>query len=86
VWKVRGPGARGIAHLGLIRAFEEAGIPVDLVGGCSIGSFVGGLYAGNSDVVAVLGKLRKFSERMSSLWRQILDLTYPVTAMFTGMH
>jgi predicted acylesterase/phospholipase RssA len=40
-----GGGARGIAHLGCIRALEEAGIPIDMVGGTSIGSYVAGVYA-----------------------------------------
>ncbi|CAG8498260.1 9095_t:CDS:2 [Ambispora gerdemannii] len=79
-----GGGARGIAHIGVIRALEEAGIPIDMVGGTSIGSFVGGLYARDSDNVAILGRAKAFSSRMSSKWRQALDLTYPVTAWFTG--
>ena len=40
-----GGGARGMAHIGLIRYLEEQGIPVDLVTGTSIGSLVGGVYA-----------------------------------------
>ncbi|KAJ3300010.1 phosphatidylcholine and lysophosphatidylcholine phospholipase [Borealophlyctis nickersoniae] len=79
-----GGGARGIAHIGVIRALEEAGIPVDMVGGTSIGSFVGGLYARENDHVSVYGRAKMFSGRMVSKWRQILDLTYPVTALFTG--
>mgnify|MGYP000686989038 CR=1 FL=1 len=40
-----GGGARGSAHIGVIKALEEHNIPVDIVVGTSIGSFVGGLYA-----------------------------------------
>ncbi|MBT1065522.1 patatin-like phospholipase family protein [Bowmanella sp. Y26] len=40
-----GGGARGGAHLGVIRELEARQIPVDLVVGTSIGAFVGGLYA-----------------------------------------
>lgn len=40
-----GGGARGFAHLGLIRALEERGISIDLVGGVSIGAFIGALVA-----------------------------------------
>ncbi|MEN3159886.1 patatin-like phospholipase family protein [Alkalimonas sp. NCh-2] len=40
-----GGGARGGAHLGVIRYLEQQQIPVDLVIGTSIGAFVGGLYA-----------------------------------------
>ncbi|KAJ1977009.1 phosphatidylcholine and lysophosphatidylcholine phospholipase [Dimargaris xerosporica] len=79
-----GGGARGIAHIGIIRAMEEAGIPIDLVGGSSIGAFMGGLYARDSDTWAILGWARMFSSRMASLWRQVLDITYPVTSYVTG--
>ncbi|GAA0351052.1 patatin-like phospholipase family protein [Bowmanella denitrificans] len=40
-----GGGARGGAHLGVIRELEARQIPIDLVVGTSIGAFVGGLYA-----------------------------------------
>ncbi|WP_041522300.1 patatin-like phospholipase family protein [Gilvimarinus agarilyticus] len=40
-----GGGARGGAHIGVIRALEERGIAVDMVVGTSIGAFVGALYA-----------------------------------------
>jgi NTE family protein len=40
-----GGGAKGIAHVGIIRAMEEAGIRPDYVVGTSMGSVVGGLYA-----------------------------------------
>lgn len=72
-----GGGARGIAHVGIIRALEEAGIPIDIVGGTSIGSFIGALYAWDADVVPMFGRAKKFSGRMASMWRFALDLTYP---------
>ena len=40
-----GGGARGGAHLGVIKAFERHNIPIDAIVGTSMGSFVGGLYA-----------------------------------------
>lgn len=40
-----GGGARGFAHIGAIRAFEEAGIDFDIVAGTSVGSLIGALYA-----------------------------------------
>ena len=40
-----GGGARGFAHLGALKAFEEKGIPVDLVGGNSMGALIGASYA-----------------------------------------
>ena len=40
-----GGGALGIAHIGVLKAFEEEGIPIDIIAGTSMGSIVGGLYA-----------------------------------------
>jgi NTE family protein len=40
-----GGGAKGIAHLGVFRALESSGIPIDKVGGTSIGAVFGGLIA-----------------------------------------
>lgn len=40
-----GGGARGLAHVGVIKYLEEIGIPVDVVGGTSMGGLIGGLYA-----------------------------------------
>ena len=40
-----GGGARGMAHIGMLKYMEELGIPVDLVGGTSMGGLVSGLYA-----------------------------------------
>lgn len=40
-----GGGAKGLAHVGVIKALEEAGIPIDNISGTSIGAIVGGLYA-----------------------------------------
>jgi len=39
-----GGGARGMAHVGVLRSLEAAGIPIDMMAGTSIGSFVGALY------------------------------------------
>src|SRR4051794_1117565 len=40
-----GGGARGIAHIGVLKVFEELRIPVDYIASTSMGSIVGGLYA-----------------------------------------
>ncbi|KAI8361347.1 hypothetical protein B0O80DRAFT_380547 [Mortierella sp. GBAus27b] len=79
-----GGGARGIAHIGVIRALEEAGIPIDIVGGTSIGAFIGGLYARESDNVAIFGRAKMFAGRMAAKWRMVADFTYPVTSWTTG--
>lgn len=79
-----GGGARGISHVGVIKALEDNGIPVDMIGGTSIGAFVGGLYAKDYDFVPVYGRAKTFAGRMASIWRSLLDLTIPVTSYITG--
>ncbi len=52
-----GGAARGIAHLGVLKALEERGLRADLVAGTSAGSIVGALYAGGhsySDVAEIV--------------------------------
>ncbi len=57
-----GGGARGLAHIGLLRAFEEANIKFDAIVGTSIGAIVGGMYAQNNDSMEIEYKFRKFFE------------------------
>ena len=40
-----GGGAKGVAHIGVLKVLEEAGIPIDYIAGTSMGSLVGALYA-----------------------------------------
>ncbi|KAJ7110317.1 hypothetical protein C8R43DRAFT_1042208 [Mycena crocata] len=79
-----GGGARGISHLGLIRALEEYGIPIDHVGGTSIGALIGGLYAREGDILSTSGRAKQFSSRMGNIWRILSDVTYPLVAYTTG--
>jgi len=51
--------ARGWSHIGVIQALEELGIEIDIVSGCSIGSYVGAAYAS--------GKLSELAEWVTSL-------------------
>ena len=44
-----GGGARGVAHIGALRALEEAGIPIDAIAANSMGSIIGGIYATGQD-------------------------------------
>lgn len=55
-----GGGARGAAHVGVLKVLEELRIPIDYIAGTSMGSIVGGAYASGTPVAemeAVLGKL-----------------------------
>lgn len=40
-----GGGAKGFAHIGVLKVIEEAGVKIDYIGGTSMGSVIGGLYA-----------------------------------------
>ncbi|XP_060126384.1 patatin-like phospholipase domain-containing protein 7 isoform X3 [Zootoca vivipara] len=79
-----GGGARGCSQVGVIRALNEAGIPVDMIGGTSIGSFMGALYAEERSYTQMRIKARQWAMNMNSVFRTILDLTYPITSMFSG--
>jgi NTE family protein len=54
-----GGGARGFAHLGVLKALEEAGIPVDFVGGASIGSVMAAFAAFDLPADSAIGLARK---------------------------
>lgn len=45
-----GGGARGIAHIGVLRVLEELRIPIDMIAGTSMGAIVGGAYAAGVSV------------------------------------
>ncbi|NXK94869.1 PLPL7 protein, partial [Formicarius rufipectus] len=79
-----GGGARGCSQVGVIRALLEAGIPVDMVGGTSIGAFMSALYAEERSYTQMRIKARQWAMVMNSVFKTILDLTYPITSMFSG--
>uniref|UniRef100_A0A8C2YWB3 lysophospholipase n=1 Tax=Cyclopterus lumpus TaxID=8103 RepID=A0A8C2YWB3_CYCLU len=79
-----GGGARGCSQVGILRALNEAGIPVDMVGGTSIGSLMGALYAEEKNNSRMRVRAREWAMDMTSYFKKILDLTYPVTSMFSG--
>ncbi|XP_063974181.1 neuropathy target esterase sws isoform X2 [Diachasmimorpha longicaudata] len=79
-----GGGARGAAHVGMLKAILEAGIPIDMIGGVSIGSFMGALWCMEKNITTTTQKAREWSKKMTQWWRQIMDLTYPMTSMFSG--
>jgi NTE family protein len=52
-------GARGFAHLGIVRALHEAKIPIDMIAGCSMGAIVGAGVALEWDEDEFKGRLRR---------------------------
>ncbi|NWX20513.1 PLPL6 esterase, partial [Aegotheles bennettii] len=75
---------RGCSHIGVIKAMEESGIPIDMVGGTSIGAFIGALYAEERSAVRTKQRAREWAKCMNSVFETVLDLTYPITSMFSG--
>jgi len=55
-----GGGARGLAHVGVLKVLEEEGIPIDLIAGTSMGSIIGAMYAQHPDVRVLIHKLEHF--------------------------
>ena len=72
-----GGGARGLAHLGVLRALAEAGVPVDWVGGTSIGALIAALVAQRAPPDESLARCR---EHFSSL----RDPTLPLVSLLAG--
>jgi NTE family protein len=75
-----GGGARGFAHLGVIRALREARVPIDFVGGSSIGSIIAaGVAVGWSDEEMRLRYRRSFVDT-----NPVNDYTFPFVALTRG--
>src|SRR6267378_3151395 len=58
-----GGAARGMAHVGVLRALEENAIPIDAIAGASAGALVGGLYAAGLSIAQLEAMARKFRWR-----------------------
>lgn len=77
-----GGAARGFAHIGVIKALEEFEIPIDLISGTSIGSFIGAIYSA--------GNLKEFEKEIrskNSFMRDVLlklDPTFPKLSLMNG--
>lgn len=75
-----GGGARGFAHIGIVKALREAGIPIDLVGGTSMGGILG---AG----VAQCWSVEELKERFHAAFVQakpLRDYTLPFVSLVSG--
>ncbi|KAL3089517.1 hypothetical protein niasHS_006901 [Heterodera schachtii] len=82
-----GGGARGAAHVGVIKALRQNGIPIDMIGGTSIGSLVGGVLASDPyDQDGLEQKTHFWFTGMGSVWKVLMDFTYGYVARFTGSH
>jgi predicted acylesterase/phospholipase RssA/CRP-like cAMP-binding protein len=74
-----GGGARGIAHIGVLRALEEHGVTIDATAGASIGAIVAGSVARGDDADAVAALIRA-----AVVDRSPVDLTFPTVSFAAG--
>jgi NTE family protein len=75
-----GGGARGFAHLGIVRALREARVPIDFLGGASIGAIIAaGVAMGWSDAEMQLRYRRSFVDT-----NPVNDYTFPFVALTRG--
>lgn len=58
-----GGGARGFAHLGVLKAFDENGIKFDYIAGTSVGSLVGAFYAGGFSAEQIIEISKKINKK-----------------------
>jgi predicted acylesterase/phospholipase RssA/CRP-like cAMP-binding protein len=75
-----GGGARGFAHIGLLRAMEELGLTVDLIGGTSMGAFIAALHASGQDWRTITETLRETFVKRNLL----SDYMFPRVALIEG--
>jgi NTE family protein len=66
-----GGGARGIAHIGVLKVLNEEKLPVDIIVGNSVGALVGALYAGGQP----MDKIEKLGENVG--WNDLTDYSDP---------
>ena len=79
-----GGGARGLAHIGVIRTLEEEGIPVDLIAGSSIGAVVAGAYAEGRPARRLVEDMRLHFGSLGNFLFDVLDYTFPRTNLLRG--
>jgi predicted acylesterase/phospholipase RssA/CRP-like cAMP-binding protein len=72
-----GGGARGFAHLGVLRALEELGVVVDMVGGASIGAPIAGWIAQGLNAAQCL-------DSATHAFKSLMDPTLPLTSLLVG--
>ncbi len=75
-----GGGARGFAHIGVIRAMNECGLPIDLIGGTSMGALIAGQYAMGCDPDATL----EMNRRGFLDLKPHRDKTVPIVSLITA--
>ena len=73
---------RGVAHVGVIKVLENAGFPIDVVAGTSMGAVIGGLYSGGLSldrlwsIASGMSLGRHSTRRLWRLWLRTLCLLH----------
>jgi predicted acylesterase/phospholipase RssA/CRP-like cAMP-binding protein len=75
-----GGGMRGLAHVGVLKALREAGIPVDAICAASAGSIVGSLYSMGKDDRA----LENLAQQLLCDAKLLADYTLPLASLVAG--
>lgn len=76
-----GGAARGLAHIGVLKALQENRVPVDMISGCSMGAVVGSIYANGCD----LSYLEGISLQLSTMdSRKLYDIGVPRRGFIKG--
>ncbi|MBI5915673.1 MAG: patatin-like phospholipase family protein [Bacteroidetes bacterium] len=78
-----GGGAKGYAHVGVLKVLEEAGVRIDYIGGASMGAIVGGLYA-SGWAAAELDSILRSTDMGALLQDQIPRAATPVFDKLNG--
>lgn len=68
-------GARGLAHVGVIQVLEEEGIPITAIAGCSMGSYVGSLWAAGLSGMQLEERAREIKDRPTL--KALMDFNIP---------
>ncbi|KAA0174259.1 hypothetical protein FNF27_04271 [Cafeteria roenbergensis] len=79
-----GGGARGLAHLGVLRALRHRGIPVDFIAGTSQGAFMAASWASTLDLAGASRAANVMAARVGSMWVLLQGLTLPLISYFDG--
>ena len=84
-----GGGAKGVAHIGVLKVLERAGIPIDIITGTSMGSLVGGLYCcGNNaqrldSIVRAQDWAEVFSDKEDLRYQSLKEREFQNTYVFS---
>jgi predicted acylesterase/phospholipase RssA len=75
-----GGGARGLAHIGVLQALEAANIPIDVIGGTSMGAVMAAAYAQGLSPEDILAYVSELFAKVSA----VRDIDFPMVSLLAG--